>query len=184
MLQALSIASAPNSSVKAKIHQTILFRFHFCISVAMIVMRLCRNLRRGVGWPGQESGHIRIGRPVTVHGLRVRQLEGPQKQAVRFQNFCPQMVHPKPLSARSMCAAPPYSALSESAALYFDKSNLSSLSPAPGRRTDDPPVFGPLFNSTFPAPPGWLRRCWRPRSPAGPPGARASFPAAGARCRS
>lgn len=39
MLQALSIASAPNSSVKAKIHQTILFRFHFCISVAMIVMR-------------------------------------------------------------------------------------------------------------------------------------------------
>src|SRR5699024_5646214 len=39
MLQARSNANAPNSSVKARIHQTILFRFHFWISVAMIVMR-------------------------------------------------------------------------------------------------------------------------------------------------
>src|SRR5699024_3829136 len=38
MLQARSIANAPNSSVRARIHQTILFRFHFWISVAMIVM--------------------------------------------------------------------------------------------------------------------------------------------------
>ena len=39
MLQALSIANAPSRSVRAKIHQTILFRFHFWISVVIIVIR-------------------------------------------------------------------------------------------------------------------------------------------------
>ena len=39
MLQALSIANTPSRSVRAKMHQTILFRFHFWISVVIIVIR-------------------------------------------------------------------------------------------------------------------------------------------------